>query len=426
MYNTSDKQQIITNLLFFCLFFLHVSLPAQNRINMPYSIYGLGEIRFNHYYQNMGMAGLSQAYRSNMSINDVNPASYTAIDTTSFVFDATMVTHFYGQKTSELTQYSDYISLGNISMGFPITRYWAVGAGIKPYSLMGYNIRDKDTLDLAGGVNYFYEGSGGLSQLFLGTAIQPVRGLSLGLNASYIFGDLSHDASVVSDSAGVYITNRRLTDRANGWTLGFGLQYRLELRENRHITFGATYGQQSDIKSSSFETLRRRMPGSVQFDTIAHYELKDSRISLPQYLGAGFHARFNQNWAGGADFQWQNWENFSHAENNPGFNNSYQFAAGIHFTPTVETYSGFLYRMQYFAGFRLSQSYINHDNKNLDEFGISFGTFIPVRRPFSGIKLGFEYSQRGSTDDHYMQESFYRINIGINIYERWFLRRRFY
>lgn len=426
MYNFSNIKLVAVSSLLFCLSFIINDLPAQNVINMPYSIYGIGEIRFNHYYRNLGMGGINQAYRTNMAINDVNPASYTAIDTTSFVFDATMITHFYGQKTNSISQFSDYVSLGNISMGFPITRWWAFGAGIKPYSLMGYSIRDKDTLDLAGGINYLYEGSGGLTQLFLGTAIEPVSGLSLGMNASYVFGKINREASVFSDSAGVYITNRLLTDQVNGWMIGFGAQYQYVLSDNRYVTLGATFGQKNDMDSRSSEILRRRMPGAFQFDTIAYKELGEEFINLPRYFGAGIFAKINQNWAAGFDFQTQNWASFKTNRNNNLFNNSYQMATGLRFSPTVETFSPFFHRMRYSAGFRYGQSYINYNNQALDEFGISFGVYVPVRRVNSGINLGFEYSSRGSLDRHYMQESFYRLNIGINIYERWFIRRRFY
>ncbi len=426
MQNTCKIKLSAIFVVIFCLLSLADAPKAQNRINMPYSIYGLGEIRFNHYHQNLGMGGLSQAYRSNMSVNDVNPASYSAVDSTSFVFDATMVSHFYGQKTNDIAQHSDYISLANISISFPIAHWWGFGAGIKPYSLMGYSIREVDEHPLAGTVNYLYEGSGGLSQLFLGSSFKPTRNLSLGVNASYIFGDINREYNVLSDSAGVYQTNRLLTNNAGGWMFGFGVQYEFVLPNNREITLGATYGGTNDISYSSTELLRRRVPGLARYDTIARNDLGEGVFTLPQYYGAGIFARINRNWAAGFEYQWQNWEDFQITNRKETFNNSYHMAAGIQFKPDVETYSPFFHRLQYTTGFRYGQSYIAHDNKTIDEFGISFGVFVPVRRAFSGINIGFEYSRRGSVDHNLMQEDFYRFNIGINIYERWFIRRRFF
>lgn len=400
-------------------------MQAQNRINMPYSIYGVGEVRFNEFHQNMGMGGLSQGFRSNMFVNDVNPASYTATDSTSFIFDITTLTHFYEQKTSALSQQSDYISLGNISMSFPVTNWWGVGAGIKPYSLVGYKIRDYDEHPLAGRVSYLYEGSGGLNQVFLGTAINPFGGLSLGVNASYIFGNLAHEASVIADTVFMYRTNALNTNNVRGWMLGLGAQYQFKFSENRQLTIGATYGNQTELNLEATETLRRRQPGVVAYDTISHRIFDGGTLSLPQYYGAGLFADINRNWAAGIDYQWQNWDSFAMTGQQTNFNNSYQLATGVQYSPTVETYSTFFHRMRYTAGLKYGQSYLTDENDPLDEFGITFGMHIPVRRAMSGIKIGFEYNRRGSVDNNYMQENFYRINIGLNIWERWFLRRMF-
>ena len=408
------------------LVFTLLGLQAQNRINMPYSIYGVGEVRFNEYHQNMGMAGLSQAYRSNMSVNDVNPASYTATDSTSFIFEITALTHFYEQKTSQVSQQSDYISLGNISFSFPVTSWWAVGAGIKPYSLVGYRIRDFEEHPLAGKVNYLYEGNGGLNQLFLGTAINPVGELSLGINASYVFGNFSHEATVVSDTVYMFRTNSLNTSDAKGWMMGLGLQYQFKFSQYRQLTLGATYGRQGELNLNASETLRRRQPGVFAYDTIVHRELERGTLSLPQYYGAGIFANINRNWAAGIDYQWQNWDSFAITGQSTHFNNSYRFSTGIQYSPIAETYSSFFHRMRYTAGFKYGQSYLNDNNDPLNEFGITFGVHIPVRLALSGIKVGFEFSQRGSVDNNAMQENFYRINIGLNIYERWFVRRLFF
>ncbi len=426
MHKPSNTRPVILFLLILFVFTTLTNLQAQNRINMPYSIYGIGEIRFNNYYQNMGMGGISQGYRSNMFVNDVNPASYSAVDTTSFVFDATMVSHFYQQETDIIRQEADYVSLGNISFAFPLTRWWAVGAGLKPYSLMGYNIREVEEHEEVGTINYLYEGSGGLSQLFIGTAIQPIGNLSLGMNASYIFGKLNREASVSADSPGVYQTNKLETDHARGWLLGFGMQYEFKFSGNRNLIIGATYGNQEDIKLNSTEILRRRIPGANLYDTIAKTEHPDDILTLPGYYGFGMFSRINRNWSAGIDYQWQNWEDFSLPHRQGDFNNSYRVAAGVQFRPDVETYSPFFHRMQYSAGIRYGQSYVNQGIDPLNEFGISFGLFVPVRRAFSGLNVSFEYSQRGSLDNHVMKENFYRLNIGVNVYERWFIRRRFF
>lgn len=427
MYSVSKIRLALLAAVFtLCLVWPFQASMAQVSINMPYSMYGLGELRFNQYFQNMGMAGINQAYRSNLSINDVNPASYAALDTMSFVFEATLFSHFYEQRTSDISQQSDYVSLGNLSVGFPLTRWWSMAAGLKPFSHVGYSIRDQEEHPQAGMVNYVYSGRGGLNQLFIGTAVEPLKGLSFGMNASRIFGNLAYEASVLSDSTGVFQTNLTNANRVTGWIIGLGMQYRQNFSNNRHITIGATYGPQQDVNINSTETLRRKLPGETRFDTIAHNELDLGRLGLPYYYGVGVYGRINSSWAAGLDYQWQNWESFEFLGRQDSFNDSYRIAAGIRYQPVAETFPTLLHRMRYSAGVRYGQSYMKPRDQRLSEFGISFGADIPIRGTLSGLRVHFEYGRRDADDQQMMTENFYRINIGVNIYERWFIRRMFY
>ena len=88
-------------------------LNAQNRINSPYSMFGPGEVRGNSLFQNMSMGGIAQGFRSNVIVNHVNPASYTASDSLSFIFDAVIFSHMYRQKLDGNQQMSNYSMLGN-------------------------------------------------------------------------------------------------------------------------------------------------------------------------------------------------------------------------------------------------------------------------------------------------------------------------
>jgi hypothetical protein len=103
-----------------------------------------------------------------------------------------------------------------------------------------------------------------------------------------------------------------------------------------------------------------------------------------------------------------------------------KFRFGAIYNPRIETYSSIFNRLEYRAGFRYGKSFLNLKNSDFDEFGISFGVGIPVRRSLSGLNIGFEYSTRGSDAPGLIKENFFRFNIGLNIYERWFIKSRFF
>ena len=427
MYNSRGSKPVFSIALLLGLLLIFSAAPGQTRITSPYSIYGIGELKFNQNFPNLGMGGLGIATRSNFSVNDVNPASYSARDTLSFVFEATAFSHFYRQATENQSQYGNYSSLGQLSLSFPITKWWGVGAGLKPFSSVGYKVRDFDVDPTIGNMNYVYEGEGGINQAFLGTAITPFKGFSVGLNASYLFGRFEHHTSVYSDSADIFLTNRIVSNQVSGWHLGVGAQYELRPTETSSYTFGVIYGGQNPISATRNEVIRRILPGTMsRYDTISIDQGLQGELIVPSYWGAGMFARFNNQWGAGFEFEQQNWEEYRLFDAADNLSNSYRIAFGVQHNPSVQTFSTIWDRLEYRAGFRYGQTYLMPGDSPLDEFGISFGIGIPLRRSLSALNIGFEYSQRGTTEQSLIKENFYRFNLGVSIYEHWFVRRRFF
>jgi hypothetical protein len=84
--------------LILAVFFLtaiSLSVMAQSGTNSPYSAYGLGELADQTTGFNRGMNGVALGFREHNQVNYLNPASYSAIDSLSFIFDM----GFSGQST---------------------------------------------------------------------------------------------------------------------------------------------------------------------------------------------------------------------------------------------------------------------------------------------------------------------------------------
>lgn len=415
---------LYVSVLVFATFFCG-SVYGQARINSPYSMFGPGELKGNEFFRNMGLGGVAQGFRSNTSVNYINPASYTAMDSLSFVFDATVFSHLYQQKQADQEQITSYSSLGNFNFAFPVTRWWSVAAGILPYSQVGYRISD---VDQDGGlVNYLYEGKGGINQVYLGHGFKLFKGLSAGINVSYLFGKSEDLKIAYSDSIGFFRTIWSYTDDIDGLLLTYGLQYVQALGQNSNITYGATYSNPANLKITRNQYILRDLPGiSNRIDTLNVISGGSGTMEIPRSFGTGVFIKFNNNWSGGADFQSQSWSEFSSYGTQQSLNDSWQIRTGMIHNPTVETYSTFLSRWEYRAGFRFGQSFLNYGNADFSEFGISFGVGLPLRRSLSTVNVGFEYSTRSSGNENLISENFFRFNVGVNIWERWFVRRKFY
>lgn len=399
-------------------------LNAQNRINSPYSMFGPGEVRGNSLFQNMSMGGIAQGFRSNVIVNHVNPASYTASDSLSFIFDAVIFSHMYRQKLDGNQQMSNYSMLGNLNFAFPVTRFWSMAAGLLPFSQLGYNISEFSAT--REDVKFTYQGSGGINQVYLGQGFKIFPTLSVGVNASYLFGRTEDKTIVASDSIGFYSSTWSVADEINGFMFTYGIQWHRELRNRNMISIGATYTHNTNLNISRNSFLISELPGVTFPDTLGHTVSEPGKMLVPARVAAGVFMDLNTEWSLGLDYETQFWSNFESKGISGDLNDSYMLRAGTIFNPEFATYANILNRLEYRAGIRYGKSFLNLNDQSFNEFGISFGIGIPLRRSLSGINVGFEYSTRRTEAPGFMQEDFFRVNIGLNVYERWFVRRKFF
>jgi len=97
-------------------------IHGQIQVNSPYTRFGLGNLVENGMDPRItAMGGLYYGLRANNMINTANPASYTAFDSVSFVFDGGIFGIVTNLQTSNKTDQGDYISLSHLMFGFPVT-----------------------------------------------------------------------------------------------------------------------------------------------------------------------------------------------------------------------------------------------------------------------------------------------------------------
>ena len=116
-----------------------ISIMAQSGTNSPYSQFGLGLLADQSSGFSRGMNGLGIGFREHNQVNYLNPASYSAIDSLSFIFDTGLsgqITNFNenGQKRNANNADLDYVIAG-----FRAFRHFGIGFGLLPFTTVGYN-----------------------------------------------------------------------------------------------------------------------------------------------------------------------------------------------------------------------------------------------------------------------------------------------
>ncbi len=408
------------------------SLLGQAGVDSPYSRFGIGQLEHKSTNPRVrAMGGLANAIGSNTFLNYANPASYSRIDSLSFLFNTGLSLGSTTQQTVAQSETASGARLAYITAGFPVTPWWRASVGLLPYSNVGYDIFIPFEDALTGNYAKVFSGTGGLNRMYIGNAIKITEHFSVGLNASYLFGQQNNSVMIYFPDSTHYVNSKvENTTQVNSFVFDYGLLYTMPLGDDRSLSLGLTFGQQMNVnvKRDYIEkAVEGGLGGNIEnvHDTIFYNPEEKGSLILPAQIGAGLlYARHNS-WLAGLDFNWQNWEAYEAFGLNDSLVNSWNIAVGGEFTPTHTSISKYWRRVTYRAGFRYDQTYLSLRGTPLNEFGISFGVGLPLPRSLSSVDLSLELGRRGTTANELVQETFVNFTLGVAIYERWFMQRRY-
>jgi hypothetical protein len=379
----------------------------------------------------MAMGGTAIGTRSPLFVNPYNPASYSAFDSTSFIFDAALYGSLVTLKTSTASDKVNDAGLAYITMGFPVTRWWKTSLGVMPYSAMGYKIGIDSVISQIGKVEYNYSGDGGLNRVYMGHSLQPFKNLSVGFNFSYIFGTLDRERSV-SFPDSTYTFGSKLINSVivKNMYLDFGLQYHIDLKSGTQLTAGLVFSPSQSLSStydflavSYFHNYTSNL--DIITDTSVFESGSKGTIGIPMSLGGGFSLSQKNRWMASADIQYQQWEKFSFLGTTDMLKNSLRISVGGQFKPSPLDIGKYYKRINYRFGFRFEQSNLELRNTRLNDFGISFGMGLPMKKSRSTVNIALELGTFGSTDNQLIKENYFRFTLGASMFEKWFLKRKY-
>jgi hypothetical protein len=404
---------------------------SQTNYNSAYSNYGLGDLSNNTDTRNFSMGGITQGIRGYYNINHRNPASYTAFDSLSFVFEGAMYSNITTHKIESSSEQASNAGLAYLTFGFPITHWMSASFGVLPYSMTGYNIYNITTDPMYGKVNQVYSGDGGSTQYYIGTGFKLSKNLSLGVNAWYLSGNLEN-SKVLSFQDSAYAFNTRVKRNIFIGDINFtaGLQYSKVYGKSKRFTAGLTYGHGKNMGITNellVETLFGGLNNSNEYykDTIYYQSPTDGKLYLPMVLGGGFAIEKSERWLVGADVEYGFWQDYKLNDVSDSLRNSLKIKVGGELIPSSSSISKYWQKVRYRAGFHYSKSYLKLKNTGIDEFGLSFGMGLPIKRLATTVNIGMEFGKRGTVENNLIQDNYFQFRLGISITERWFVKRKY-
>lgn len=396
----------------------------------PYSVYGVGNLHNGGTAWNRGMGGVGIATRNKRFVNVTNPASITARDSLSFMSDFTVSSRLSLFSEGEKRGFNTTFNLENFVISFPMWKNSAFIAGLSPFSDVGYSITDYEVDYYTNYRTFRTTGNGGLYQVFAGAAYTMWNRLSVGVQGSYIFGNINKKANTInSDSSFMdFATGDSL--QVNNFSLKAGLQYEQPLSAKSYLTLGATYRMSTPFGGHRIHYLSN---GSYSRTREEHL-IREDKMYLGDEIGAGISFRNSDVWSAEVNYIRSDWSN-SNFSAVPGFSNtgeSVNFTSGIgqsvkagfEITPNRNDIRYFLKRCTYRAGAYFDSSYYLVNGNHVNSIGVTLGMTMPVFRWYNGLTIGIDMGQRGLSGS-IVKEKYIGFNLGMNMFDIWFKKPRY-
>ena len=453
---------------------------AQSSSQSPYSYYGVGELQYQGSASQLGMAGLSYSYRDSFNININNPASFSALKLT--VFDLAIRLGHSAYKTSSQKSDVNNGTFSYINIGFPIiSKKWGTSVGLIPFSATGYNLKTVGFTTSNVVYTNTYTGTGGINRVYWGNGFALGRNLSVGVNASYFFGTVTKGRNTEFSRSGYYNSSSYVATHYNNMGFNFGVLYKTDslfsikknyfqryvitdsvtasgdtLQVTKDLFAGLTRMQRKNMKAYKWLRFNFGLTGNlaneveitsdtynhtykynnanvpIQRDTILLANNQVIKTKFPLFIAGGISLQDVNHWLVGIDGNYQQWSDFSTA-NNDSLNNSFKIAMGGEYTPKYNSPT-YWQRVNYRAGARFTRTQINLKNTPINDIAFTFGFGIPIRKDAvtaaSGVyqtrlNLGFEIGRLGTTQNSLLKENYFRLTIGLNFTENWFVKRKY-
>lgn len=400
----------IVSLIILSLIF--VGVWAQNATSSPSSRFGYGELNDNLPGAYRAMGGLGVGMRSNKAINPAQPASYTACDSMTFMFDiaGSFLYTNYGDANGQRNKVNG--NLEYITMQFPIWRqHIAMSLGVTPYSAVGYNFALSDSINSDYHFTKTYSGEGGFTQVYGGLSVNICDWVALGANVYYMFGETTQKRALTFTEASLKSVEQGDYLRVNSLRLRYGAQ------------LFHTFGKHTVVLGGMFENKQRfsnceyKQLETSTNDTVA---TMDVGFEMPMVYGAGLSYGYDNRITIGVDYQCQDWSNVLYFNKENVLNARHRWAVGAEYRhdPTSRK---FVDRMYWRFGANFATSYTNQYNQ--PSMAVTLGFGFPLRTIGTVVNTTLEYGRRGFAYGQ-LNENYLRFVVNAAIAEHWFFKRK--
>lgn len=398
---------------------------AQDNTSSPYSYYGAGEIKFRGTQHSRSMGDLNIVGDS-IHLNLMNPASYSRLRLTTFAIGGTG--NFSHLDTETGTEKAQRTTLDYLAIGLPLGKF-GVSFGITPYSAVGYKIQNFSTDGLGIERANSYSGEGNVNRVFIGGGYNFTKKFSVGLDFSYHFGKIETESVKFITNPAVQLGSReKNTSNIKGISSTLGLLYNTKITPKLDLFTSFTYRPESKlntINDRNIATIVYNINGTEIVADQEDIDVNDSKLIIPTRFSFGAGIGRDKKWLVGTELTFtQNSKLVNRFDDitASSYENSTKLSVGGFYIPKYDSFSSYLSRVVYRAGFRYENTGLILNTKSINDYGMNFGLGLPVGA--SNIDLGFEFGKRGTISHGLIEENYFNLSVGLSLNDLWFKKRK--
>ena len=405
---------------------------AENGINSPYSRFGLGSLSDQALGVNRQMGGLGYALRDVSYINLLNPAAVSAADSTTMLFEGGFSLQNGNFEENGVKINAKNASFDYLAMSFRLKKGLGIAIGLLPYSNVGYAFSSSDTFlspdgdgDHSFSSTYKYSGNGGLTQPFVTVGWSITNNLSLGVMASYIYGNISHDISSEFSNSSISSRTRQYSLDVSNYKADFGVQYSKKISEKQNLNIGLVYSLGHDLNAEAKLVESKKTSGTVEYSDTTYF---DNAFKLPHTFGLGAAYTISK-WTFGVDYTYQLWSDATFFGDNKGCDRS-KISLGAEYSPNLLS-RNVLKRTRYRAGLYYAEPYTEFNGKKgCEEYGVSAGFSMPMtstnnmNNNRSILNVSGQFVRINPKTTGMITETYFRLSVGVTFNEFWFFKSK--
>ncbi len=383
---------------------------GQNNTSSPFSRYGYGDLNDNVPGAYRALGGVGIGMRNNKVINPAQPASYTACDSLTFMFDiaASGMWDRYTDATGKHDKGNG--NLEYVTIQVPLWKRWiAASVGVTPFSSVGYSFSLKDSINSDYHYTTTYQGTGGITQVYGGLSFNILNWFAAGANLYYMFGTVSN-ARALAFTEGLKSTSQYRTINVSDVRLRYGAQL-FHTFEHSSFTLGAIFENKSALNGTSMHI------ESVTADTITNDSTLNS--DLPMIWGVGASYSYDGRFTVGVDYTVHHWQNARYLGKDNVYRNRGKLSVGFQYMHNPQG-RRYVDHMPWRVGFSIANTYTT--SAQGQDITASIGTAFPLHNVGSVINTTIEYGHRGTKN--VLNEHYIRFVLNASISENWFFKRK--